>query len=140
MNTAYKITIGRATHHTDATFRAFYAKCISRIIDAKPDALPDNLRRTLGNIKDATRLVDVRSFANLGLAFLDVGHYNGLPYYNTDDTFWVLDGMNDWFLRFYADEPATFSIEHRYNDAHAVEAINKWVCYRLGGKIEVITR
>ena len=69
---------------------------------------------------------------------VEANTHRELPYFNSGDYFWVLDSGNNWFLRFYDDEPATFSIEHRYNDADGLEAIAKWIAYRLGGKLESI--
>jgi hypothetical protein len=70
---------------------------------------------------------------------IDAGTHRELPYFNTDDQFWVLDSMNDWFLRFYDDAPATFSIEHRHHKVDALEAISTWISYKLRGKLEVTT-
>lgn len=50
-----------------------------------------------------------------------------------DDTRWVLDGQNDWYLVFCRDNDRHFHIQHRYNDEFAVEAITRWVAYRYGG-------
>lgn len=52
---------------------------------APSSMLINNLRRTLGNIKDATKLADVRSLANLGLGFLDVQAPGALQAAPTDE-------------------------------------------------------
>lgn len=70
---------------------------------------------------------------------VEANTHTELPYFNATDEFWVLDSRNDWFLRFYENEPASFSIESRYHDLETEEAlvaINKWIAYRLGGKLE----
>lgn len=89
---SWKVVIGAAAalaqiHIEDEDEREAMMVHVRKIVSAIPklDAQPapecsaqaaswtptDNLRRTLTNIKDATRLADVRSLANLGLSFLD---------------------------------------------------------------------
>jgi hypothetical protein len=92
--------------------------------------------RRSGHHTDATFREHVANYIS---RVIESGAQRGLPYNNSGDYFWVLDSMNNWFLRFYDDEPGTFSIEHRYNDQDGLEALSKWLAYRLQGKLETLT-
>lgn len=77
------------------------------------------------------------SMAKLVSATIEANHHRSgeLPYnLGSDDTFWHVDGGNDWWLKFHDDE-VTMEIRHRYDNVKALEGISTWIAYRTGGKV-----
>ena len=61
-----------------------------------------------------------------------------LPYRpnDWDDYYWTVDLMNNWKVKFYEEDPFSFSILHRYQSEtnKFEEALAGWLEYRLGVK------
>ena len=54
-----------------------------------------------------------------------------------DDTFWKIDGGNDWSLTFSNDHPSVIELRYRYqcDRVPAEQAFVGWLVYKLNGEI-----
>lgn len=68
-----------------------------------------------------------------------IGAGNGFEPYKTnkdDDRSWVLDADNNWWLRFFDDNPDVFEITYRYQCelVQAEEALAGWINFVIGSE------
>lgn len=70
----------------------------------------------------------------------DTRIHEGIPLQQTpgNDSSWILDANNDWYLHFDDKDDARFHIQHRYAVEEATESLSRWVAWRYGRGWKVI--
>lgn len=95
------------------------------------------MKVTFDNNIDLSSLSERLEIAHYIATVVNRCDHENYPYKpnESDSFYWTVDESNDWKVKFFPNDPKSFQIIHRYNNAKAVLGLSEWLAYRLGGKV-----